>query len=499
MKRQLIYTTLALSALLCSCSDWLYVQPDASIDKDRLFEREEGFYEAVNGIYMIAADVDCYGRLFSVEVLDAMMQNYSFAVSDYTKYAKTAAFDFTDINFKSRLDAIWSKAYSAIVNCNLVIENADKNKDVFQPGMYELVMGEALAMRAYIHLDMLRLFGPVHSVAPSAAAIPYVTTYSNKVTPISTSSEAIDLVIKDLRNAKTLLAVSDPILSDEYVVGYLSDDDTTEEDYENLFLQNRRHRMNYYAVCGALARACLWKGDHEEASINAMEVINSGKFTWALHEDLNAAPDGPDRDRVMYTELVFAWYNEKESDGLRRIFDNTTTGFYVNTTPADLVYETGVSGVGSEDMRLKTWFIVPQNNTNVYKILKYIQNYSQIGNKHYLVIPAIRLSEMWYIAAECAYNSIGAGNPNGAETALTYLNLVREKRGIRTVLDDQNAFISELLKEYRKETYCEGQAFLQYKRLNRDIAGESAYYEASKGIYNPPMPDSEIEYRENNK
>ncbi|MEI3419970.1 MAG: hypothetical protein V8R91_02295 [Butyricimonas faecihominis] len=37
----------------------------------------------------------------------------------------------------------------------------------------KVLTGEALALRAFLHLDMLRLFGPVYVKDPSAEAIPY--------------------------------------------------------------------------------------------------------------------------------------------------------------------------------------------------------------------------------------------------------------------------------------------------------------------------------------
>lgn len=490
MKKQLIYIVLALPLLTSSCSDWLDVQPDASIDRDKLFEKEEGFFEAINGIYSVATDYSLYGGLFSMELTDAMMQNYSFGSADYTQYAKTAAFDFTDQNCRDRLESIWTKAYSAIVNCNLVLENVDRRREIFHEGMYEIVKGEALAMRAYLHLDMLRFFGPVYSVAPGAAAIPYVTTYSNLVTPISTVSQVLDYIIRDLGDAKLLLESNDPITGDDYVAGYLSDAATTEEDDPELFLQNRRHRMNYYAVCGTLARALLIKGEYTDAAELANEVILSGKFKWAAHSDLRADADGPDRDRIMYPELVFAWYNEKNKTELDNRFNAVATGYYVNKSHAEQIYEYGLTSVGDEDIRREVWFTVPTSNSDVYKIIKYLRNPAEIGNKHYLVMPGIRLSEMWYIVAECAYRT---GDEPGAWDDL---NHVRETRGIRVVLDRSYDFDTELLKEYRKETFAEGQAFLQYKRLHRNIVGESAFYTPAQGIYNPPLPDSETEHRE---
>lgn len=493
MKKQIVIIIAALMAVsLSSCNDWLDVQPEASVDIKELFKQETGFCEALNGIYTTASGNYLYGGLFTVEILDAMMQNYSFAASDPTVYAKTAAFDFTDATFKWRASQIWSNSYKAIVNCNLILENIDARRGVLSEGMYELIKGEALALRAYFHLDLLRFFSSSYAQGASTQAIPYVTTYSNRVTPTSTVSEVLDLVIADLSAAKALLKTVDPIRSATYVIGYTDDEEATETESTNLFLQHRRHRMNYFAVCGTLARAALYRENTALAAENAEEVILSEKFTWTDHADLTADAETAGRDRIMYNELLFGWYIPNLTQEMKNRFSNVSTGYFINKTYAHLIYEMGVPSVGSEDIRQKVWFSEltgadEAGNADRYRINKYIQAGEETGNKHYLMAPAIRYSEMYYILAECRY----ASDP---ELGWSYLNTVREKRGIRLLLDNSSSFTSELLKEYRKETFAEGQAFFAYKRLNQHIVGENAMYPASQSIFVIPLPDDEIEF-----
>src|SRR5690606_24722049 len=73
-------------------------------------------------------------------------------------------------------------------------------------------------------------------------------------------------------------------------------------------------------------------------------------------------------------------------------------------------------------------------------------------------IPVIRLSEMYYIAAEAETDP---------QLALGYLNTVRTAR-VLPALDDLTSgdFKNELLKAYRKEFFGEGQLWFYYKRLN---------------------------------
>ena len=81
--------------------------------------------------------------------------------------------------------------------------------------------------------------------------------------------------------------------------------------------------------------------------------------------------------------------------------------------------------------------------------------------------------------------------------ALEYLNLVRAARGINVPVNTSSkaVFMDELVKEFRKETYAEGQLFYLYKRLNRGILMENgATTPPSDKIFVLPVPNDELEY-----
>jgi hypothetical protein len=98
----------------------------------------------------------------------------------------------------------------------------------------------------------------------------------------------------------------------------------------------------------------------------------------------------------------------------------------------------------------------------------------------------IRLPEMYYIAAECS----------DPATAIGYLNTVREQRGLSDLSagSDEAAVQTEILKEYQKEFYAEGQMFYYYKRLNLSQIRFSGI-PGSDNIYILPLPDEELQYR----
>lgn len=481
------YTLIIVMATgLMSCSKWLDVTPKSEVSQGALFSTQSGFEEALNGVYSRCTQEDSYGKEITCGFLDVLAQNYVITSQDPQAYRQTSIYNYEEENFMRRRDDAWKALYAAIANSNLILHHIKGQEKLFAGQEYSLIKGEALALRAYLHFDLLRMFGPSYVSDPNALAIPYVMDFSKKVTPMSSVRQVLDSAILDLTEAKALLKASDPILNAGYKVGYPAKDSSTEESGA-LFLQNRRHRLNYYAVCGELARVYLYKGDKANALANAMEVINSNKFPWTRQNDfLN--PNDEKKDRILYRELLFAWYVPNMSGALNSRFRNGESALFITSSEGQNMYETG--GVGGDDFRYKQWFSEQSGGLGTrLQLEKYYRDGD--ANIHYQMAPAIRLSEMYYIAAECTFDTDPA-------KAWDYFNEVRLHRGIGTRITEERSkdvFMTELVKESRKEFYGEGQIFYMYKRLNRAVTGLAGIqYPATNKMFVFPLPDDEIQF-----
>ncbi|MCK7557786.1 hypothetical protein MKQ70_23365 [Chitinophaga sedimenti] len=261
-------------------------------------------------------------------------------------------------------------------------------------------------MRAYCHFDALRLFAPSYLTGAGEKGVPYVTAFSNKVSKINTVKGVVDSVMLDLQEARNLLREYDPILAEGYKVGYeFATDSSTEVQGNDMFIQNRRHRMNYYAVTALMARVSLYKGDKENALKYAEEVINSQKFPWTKKVDFVNA-DETLRDRILYKELIFGlagpgFLRDRLNDIYRR---GEGQSLYISPAESRTVYETG--GAGGDDNRYKQWFTETAGSAGSFmQVDKYKR---QDDNLHPLMVPCIRLSEMYYIAAEATFDKDAA-------------------------------------------------------------------------------------------
>ncbi len=469
MKKYINITAMVLVILgLSSCKKWLDVAPKTEIKGDVLFSNQNGFRDALIGVYSLMTDSTSYGSAFSMGTADVLAQTYdNVRTSVDHSYAKIASYSYTDAQVTGRFASIWRQQYKAVANTNLILKYVDVKKDVFKPGIYNVVKGEALGLRALLHLDLLRLYAPSVAIGGSRKAIPYVDAYSNIPFPQLTVNEVLDKVIKDLTDAKALLRDVDPYGPNSAAIRLTTIDD---------ILSNRNNRINYYAVTGLLARACLYKGDKIQALANAKEIINSNFFAWfALGTGTVAA------DYIFPTEQIFCL----RVNGLKTKYsDRYFPELIISNSPLQLVmtdasYSSIFPSTLGTDYR-SNWLVSALTGT------KRLNKYSFAATN---IIPIVKKGEMYLIAAEC--------EPSTSVAVSNYLNPLKANRGL-VPLDPAattaTMLATEIGNEYRKEFIGEGQLFFYYKRLNVGKLPNIPAFANTESAYVIPIPDMEIEF-----
>lgn len=459
-----ILSIICLVFSLSSCNGWLDIDLANKVDEGKLFSTEQGFNEALAGVYSQLASVNLYGKRLTYEYIDLYAQYYSSSSSSSIDYDKHFAFDYTNVNVKSVHAAMWSGLYSSISGVNNILNWADKNASVLSEASRNQIRGEAIALRAFLHFDIYRLFSPDVKREPKANGIPYNKVFGVSLPPMYTVEETIQLVINDLLEAEKLLA-NDPIVE---IIPYMQ---STKNQADKLVA-----RMNLYSVKAMLARAYQARGEGDNAIKYAKEVIECGKFRLLDFVDINK--DESSIDVLFSDEHIFSLRNKDLDDVTHKLFyDIKNEG---TTTLAKLVFENlSVKYEGNnDDVRYTKWF----NVSSEYK--KY-----EMKNKDIFFpkVPMIKLSEMYLIIAECSYVS----NP---DQALQYINTLRDHR---ITNNSPWSFITRnyVVEEMAREYLGEGQLWYAYKRNNMPITDQTTGKEipASNDFYVFPMPDKEIE------
>lgn len=321
MKNKILTLILLASALCPGCSGWLDVKPYDQISEEELLESEEGFQKLLNGIYIELNSDELYGSTLSVEMIEILGGAYEIGdnSSVWGDYLDLKDYDYNTDYWRGRLNGTWNKAYALILNCNKLLKNIQGRQALFTGHNYDIIRGEALALRAMLHFDMLRLFGPVYSLNPDGTSIPYYADETLKPEALLPASQVVYKVLQDLMAARSAL-LNDPVITEGTLMSSAGNGSN--------FLRYRALRLNYYAVSALLARVNLYAGQKQDALTYAVEVIrasNNGIFPFVDRSLVVGNPEDP--DRIFSSEVVFALSHAKRSQLFLNYFNPARTTF----------------------------------------------------------------------------------------------------------------------------------------------------------------------------
>lgn len=472
-KITLIISILTIGAMFSSCNKFLDVTPKTSLSEEQLFTSEVGFQQALSGVYGQLATSDLYGDNLSMGFVSALAQNYSTLNANAdVSLQQTQLLNYSSTEVEGYTNNIWFASYSAIAAANKIIANSEKSRSILTENSYAQLRGESLALRAFLHFDLLRMFGPEYTAGKDLKAIPYKKEVSENAIVPATTAEVVQFALADLKEAEDLLLPVDPIVTSD--------------------LKSRRNKLNYYGVKALEARIKLYSGDKLGAATAAHVVINSDKYDFVTQTAAGAITSGlVVRDRLYFNEQIFMIRVRDILPTVQRYFRfRGSLGQTLTRTSANFatLYET--SSGGGTDIRYV--YRLEQEAGNLFPSKFWQASTATTTISDNLLdqyVPGIRLAEMYYILAETAETpAIGVG----------YLNTVRLNRGLSnlaTTLTDTQ-LTAAITKEYEKEFYAEGQLFFYYKRIkaqrmlfrNINMAPEQ---------YVLPIPDAELQFNPN--
>lgn len=487
--------------LLCaSCNKWLDVMPQGLTTEENLFSDYSGYRSSLNGIYQQMASPSLYGRELSWGFMSALAQYYDFgSMSTSQLYTYTEKLDYENKEVLDYLENIWQTAYNTIANCNALINHiSEADPGIFpyaESGEREMIYGEALAARALMHFEMLRLFAAAPAVDPDSKAIPYSTSYPDRVPTRYTTTEVLGKIVDDLEAALPLLEINDLNLDalKSASTRFISNDS------RGLFFGYRGTRLHYWAVKALLARVYMYAGDYTKALETATEVYDTCKDWFPITTKAQASEiSGAVK---LYDDIIFASYNQylkKNYNDVMLSTQGSTSNFILALrSPKDRF-----SGETSYDTRYMYTINQPDEEyqENVYASCKYVKYNSTSGsdydqeNTQGALIPVLRMSEVILIMAECKARGASGQGDGDISAAVSDLNLVHKVRcsGRKTVsAADYTEFMEKLDLEMWKENIGEGQYFFYLKRLNSPTLVSTTQTIPMTGKYVFDIPDSE--------
>ena len=466
--------------LFTSCDEWLDANPDTVIDENDQFQTEAGFKEALSGIYIQMTSTSVYGKDMIWGAIDILSREYNpLPVNSYYKGLETG--EYTDINTRPYIDAIWQKQYNIIANINSILLSIENG--ACPEISYNIIKGELLGLRAFIHLDLMRLFGvcpKTFQTETSRVTIPYVTGVSKDVTPQLTYAETIAKMKADIENAIKLLEY-DPIYDVERTAEY--DEFINNSDYFDYY---RDYHMNYYAAKAVMARILMWEGGSEnlqKASDLAQDVIDNSSFY--LAPDWWNTKTEPRLDPEVMFNLDINNMDEDINKYLIATTNSTVDLLCFQESNVYEIFETEKPQTGLVDFRFADFM---KSHSDGYSYVKLYQD--QEMQYDYNTMPVMGLPEMYYIVIENCIDTDLA-------KAIELLNEVRTSRKIIEMIPSNSTaevVKDELFKECRKEFINSGQLFFYYKRMGLEqLPAQVDDVTLTDNIYMLPYPDEEIQ------
>lgn len=453
---------MVLGMMFASCSDWLDVRPETEKKEDDQFSAYKGFRSALTGCYMAMGHQDAYGEKLTmshVESLAGLWYIPNESSGDRQADYYLLRHDYNDVACGA-LQKMYSKLYNIIVQTNKIIAHAEADADVFpDEATRSVILGEAYAIRAYCHLDVLRLFGEVPGGDGQKVSLPYseVTAFDQRATRYDFAGYT-EKLFADLNRAEQLLKDNDPIFqftfNDLNFPSNINLDDT--------YMAYRQSRLNYWAVKALQARAFLYVGNREQAYAAAKAIIDAQDSEGNPVMGLSGSEDRVEGMHTCPNECLFylSKYNVKTVASFLiggRDVQARSTNLY--TTVKRLQTDLFPENKDSDLRYTESWNKQVDRGKNAAIKKYYFDDEKEDLELYYEIIPMLRMSEVYLIAIETTEN-LEEANRLYADYLLEGCDVALEE----DVFSASSNRTMVLLPEYRREFFAEGQMFYAYKR-----------------------------------
>jgi starch-binding outer membrane protein, SusD/RagB family len=414
----------------CSCKKLVSIPPPVNtITTSQLFSTDQQATEAMAGVYYAMIN-NGIGQAFNGGMTiycGASADEFLFFDQSNNSNVQFQMNQLVSTNYIIAAN-FWQTAYFSIYGCNSIIEGVGASTGIHDSVKNELI-GEAEFVRAFVNFYLVNLFGPV----------PLVTTIDYNKTSLLANSSVDTIyaaILTDLKDAQNRLPT-------DYSAGY-----------------GQRIIPNRWAATALLSRVYLWRGDWNDAAVQASGIIgNSGLYSlvsplsnvflinsteaiWQLQQSIKTYP-----------------YNATH-EGAEIIPADSTSEPFLYLTP------TLLNAFESQDNRRALWV-----DSTIYSGVTYYYPYKyQIGpsqisststySEYYMVL---RLAEQYLIRAEAEAN----GANGGVSAAIGDLDTIRIRAGLPAYAgpSDPNSVLTAIEHERQVELFGEwGHRWLDLKR-----------------------------------
>lgn len=443
MKQTILISILVF--LFCGCDKWLNVQPETDRTSEAYWENKEDVHNTMMSAYVRLRA--CLPKILQWGELRADVLN----VRSTTGNLELTKVKNQDITSESTV-VPWNLLYKVINSANAVIAYAPMVQDkdpLFLQEDADQYIAEAKIVRSLVYFYLVRAFREVPLITK-----PYLTDDQELDQPKATEREILDQITLDLiwslKRAKTAYATS------------------SVERWQN------KGRATRWAAQTLLADIYLWDEKYQECAVACDVLIKSGKFR-LLGDKLEEEDETEQNKENWYwnfypglsEESIFEMCFDHPNNQKNSLFDWFKDGgtYEVNSVLKD-EFET-VNGTQVIDRRAANASYYTENSKLLFWKYQGTQNNGSTKRTNDNLSANwifYRYADILLIQAE-AYVMLGE-----KQKSLDNLNIIKRRAGIPALTEDfisesEETFLSEILKERKKEFIAEGKRWFDLVRF----------------------------------
>jgi hypothetical protein len=421
--KKLIYTVFivaGLAALTFSCSE---ESLDPSMSQDKIVEgsitKAEDVAGILDGTYNRMTQTSYYGR--DMVIYGEIRADNAFANGNSGRFTNIGKMAMTVSDAYAR--DTWSSIYEVIASCNILIglDPAAIEGDLAEINHY---IGQAYAIRALAHFDLLKMYGQQHVTGGGNVGVPYIKVYKGEdMTPIRDGADVVKTNIEsDLADAVSKM--SDALNDPTHVY------------------------MSTWGAYALQSRVALYFKDWEKVISAAEAVIGSNEYQIISEAEFISSWFTKSSPNSIF-ELAYSTTDNNNINGLSQIYRGAAYGDIQALEDIQTIFNDG-------DVRADTNFMIgPGAETGLLRNIGKYPSADYSDN-----INLIRYEEVILNYAEALLESGRAGD------ALTQMNLITAARGAQawTLASKANILI-----ERRRELCFEGFRHDDLARNGMDI------------------------------
>lgn len=499
------YNSIKLSVLflavgLLSCEDYLEKFPLDKPSDATFYSTESELLTAINGVYNTS---------FYFTKADSPMNIIIDCASDISWDRDQGSElqllgEGMQVPTHSLYNDLWFNGYSVISQCNMLLTNMHKAKEITPEALYERIEGEARFFRAYHYHLLLNYFGNI----PLLTEPQKITDYPSQAPP----SEVNDFILKELEDAAAKLPVN--------------------------YTGDNIGRITQGAALAIKARQALFYENWSVAAEACKRIIESGVYQLdADFSSLFTYQNVNSKERILY--IQYSRSNNYTHKIPANLFSRMGSGWSNKVPPQSLVDSyLSIDGLPinesplydpakpfeNRDPRLDATIVVPgsiflgyqfethpdslecwdynsipavrrqnQDVTNPYATFsgycwrKYTDEDRTFQQRSELTISIIRYAEILLMYAE-AMNELGQMN----DMAYNALQAVRERIGMPAITETSQVKLRALIRNERKvELAMEGLRFFDIRRwkIAESVMNGQLYGRPKRDYLSTYIPD----------